>query len=107
MLVLHSKYPFDPDRRERALELVEEMVSESRAEEGILGYDAAVEVGNPDVVHFFDRYEDAAALEAHGERDHVQRFAAELPDLLAAEPEITRFVVESASDLDPGVDLDD
>ena len=46
---------------------------------------------------FFERYEDEAAFDAHAETDHFQEFAAALPDLLAGEPEITRYDVDTAS----------
>jgi quinol monooxygenase YgiN len=107
MLVLHSKYTLDPDNRERALELIEDLVAASREEDGVLGYDAAIEVGNPDVVHFFDQYRDEAALGEHAAADHVERFERELPALLAAEPEITQFTVESRAELDAEVGVDD
>jgi len=105
MIVLHSKYRFKPERRERALELVDKMVAESRQEEGVVDYVAAVDHDDHAVVHFFDQYEDSAALAEHGKKDHVQQFSSELPELLATEPEITQFHVEKRSALDPGIEL--
>lgn len=54
----------------------------------------------PNVVRFFEQYEDNAAFEAHSETDQVQRFEAALPDLLAGESEVRRFEVESATELE-------
>jgi quinol monooxygenase YgiN len=51
-------------------------------------------------VRFFEQYEDENAFEAHTQTDHFQEFEAALPDLLAGEPEILRFDVESAIELD-------
>nr|WP_280584957.1 hypothetical protein [Halorubrum sp. Boch-26] len=44
--------------------------------------------------------EDEAAFEAHSETDHFRKFEAALPDLLAGEPEVTRFEVDSAAETD-------
>jgi quinol monooxygenase YgiN len=106
MIVLHSKYEFRPEQRDLAVELIAGMVDESRAEDGVIGYEATVDLRDPNVIHFFDQYEDGATLEAHSQKEHVERFAAELPDLLASEPVITQFRVESRSELDPQIDLD-
>lgn len=105
MIVLHSKYRFKSERRERALELVDKMVAESRQEDGVVDYVAALDHDNHAVVHFFDQYEDSAALAEHAKQGHVQQFSGELPELLAAEPEITQFHVETRSELDPEIEL--
>jgi hypothetical protein len=36
----------------------------------------------------------------HAESDRFERFETELPELLAGEPEVTRFAVESATDVE-------
>lgn len=53
-----------------------------------------------DTVRFVERYEDADAFEAHTETEHFGAFEAALPDLLAGEPEVLRFEVESATELE-------
>ncbi len=100
MIVVHASFPLDPDSREEALELVDELVDESQQEDGIIDYRAATDVSDPNVVRFFEQYEDEAALGAHSQADHFQEFSAALPDLLAGEPTVTRFDVESAEDVD-------
>ncbi|MDS0474330.1 putative quinol monooxygenase [Natrinema sp. 1APR25-10V2] len=100
MIVVHASFPLDPDSREEALELVDDLVDESQREDGIIDYRAATDVSDPNVVRFFEQYEDEAALGAHGQADHFQEFSAALPDLLAGEPTVTRFDVESAEDVD-------
>ncbi|MFB6197895.1 MAG: putative quinol monooxygenase, partial [Halobacteriaceae archaeon] len=52
------------------------------------------------VVRFFEQYEDEAAFEAHTQTDHFQEFEAALPNLLDGEPEVLKFDVESATELD-------
>jgi len=100
MIVLHATFPIDPDERERALELIEDLVTQSRQEEGMIDYRATTDVEDPNVIRFFEQYEDEAAFEAHTQTEHFQKLEEALPDLLAGEPEVMRFEVESATELD-------
>jgi quinol monooxygenase YgiN len=100
MLVVHASFPIDPDRRDEALELIEDLVAESQTEDGIVDYRATTDVTEPNVVRFLERYEDAAAFESHTQTDHFREFEAALPDLLAGEPEVIRFDVDAATELE-------
>ena len=97
MLVIHATFPIDPDSRDEALELVQDLAADSREEDGVVDYRVTTDVEDPNVFRFFERYEDEAAFGAHAETDHFETFEEALPDLLAGEPEVTRFDVESAS----------
>jgi quinol monooxygenase YgiN len=97
MLVIHATFPVEPDSHEAALELSRELAERSRAEDGTIDYRVTTDVEDENVFRFFERYEDEAAFDAHAETDHFQEFAAALPDLLAGEPEITRYDVDTAS----------
>jgi quinol monooxygenase YgiN len=100
MLVLHASFPIDPDRREEALDIIDTLVDKSNEKDGMIAYRAAVDVQDEKTIRFFEEYEDEAAYEAHGETDHLREFKAELPDLLAGEPEVRRFEVSEATDLE-------
>jgi len=100
MIVIHAVFPIDPEKRGEALDLVEELVEQSNREDGTIEYRATTDVSDPNLLRFFEQYEDEAAFEAHGETDHFREFEAALPDLLAGEPSVTRFEVESATDLE-------
>ena len=100
MILVHATFPIDPAEREAALELIEDLVEQSRAEPGTIDYRAATDVSEPNVVRFIERYEDADAFEAHTETEHFRAFEAALPDLLDSEPEVLRFEVESVTELD-------
>ena len=101
MIVIHASMPLDPEKRDEALDHIEELAGTVRAEEeGTLEYRATTDVEEPNVVRFFERYEDEAALGAHSQTDHYQEFAEMLPEWLAGEPEVIRFDVEEMSELD-------
>ena len=100
MIVVHATMPLDPDEREDALEQIEELVEHSQDEPGTIEYRAATDVDDPNLVRFFERYEDEAALDAHTQTEHFRAFGAKLPGLLAGRPEITRFEVDSVTDVE-------
>jgi len=97
MLVVHATFPIDPDRREDARELIHELATSSRAEDGVLEYRVATDIDDENRFRFFEQYEDEAAFGAHAETEHFERFATALPDLLAGEPSVTRFDIDSTT----------
>lgn len=100
MILVHATFPLDPAKREEALETIEDLVEQSQAEAGTIEYRAAMDVSEPNTARFVERYEDADAFETHTETEHFEAFEAALPDLLAGEPEVLRFEVESATELE-------
>ena len=101
MIVIHASMPLNPEHREEALDHIEDLAETVRAEEeGTLEYRATTDVEDPNVVRFFERYEDEGALGAHSQTDHYQAFAEMLPEWLAGEPTVVRFDVDEMAELD-------
>jgi quinol monooxygenase YgiN len=100
MLVVHAEFPIDPEKREEALELIRELAEHSRAEDGVIDYQVATDIDNPNLFRFTEQYEDEAAFGAHAESDHFGTFESALPELLAGEPSATRYDVDSASEVE-------
>ena len=100
MILVHATFPIDPAKRAEALELIEDLVAQSQAEAGTIDYRAATDVSEPNVVRFLERYEDTDAFESHTGTEHFRAFEEALPDLLDGEPEVLRFEVESATELE-------
>jgi quinol monooxygenase YgiN len=100
MIVLHASFPIDPDRHEEARDLAADLVERSNREDGMIEYRAAFDVTDPHTLRFFEQYEDAEAFEAHTETAHFQRFEERIPDLLAGDPQVVRFEVNDATELD-------
>ena len=63
-----------------------EMVRASRAEDGCLDYAFARDLADPDTLILFERWRDAAALEAHDKTAHM----AEFQKVMAANPPVSR-----------------
>lgn len=100
MIVVHATFPVKPDERDRVLEHIKELEQHTREEEGVIEYDAATDVEDPNLVRFTERYEDEAALGAHTQTDHFTEFAAMLPEVLDGEPEIMQYTVSEATELE-------
>ena len=98
--MLHAVFPIDPEKRDEALGLIADLAENSRAEPGMIDYRPATDVDDPNVIRFFEQYEDEAAFEAHSQTDHFQEFEAALLDPLAGEPEVTRFEVDSTAEME-------
>lgn len=94
MLVIHARVPLDPDSRDDALEMIESLADRARMEEGTIDYRATTEIGEQNVVHFFERYEDEAAWNTHGETEHYGAFERALPQIVDGEITVERYDVD-------------
>jgi len=72
--------------REHALGLLDGLVGHSRPEPGIMEYHAVIDVGDQTTILLIEEFEDQAAYRHHGATDHVTKFEAGLPELLAGDP---------------------
>jgi quinol monooxygenase YgiN len=100
MLVVHATVPVKEESREEALEAATTVAEESRKEEGVVDYRAAVDVDDKNLLRFFEQYEDEAAFGAHASSDHFAEFASKLPNFLDGEPKLTRFEVSGSSEVE-------
>lgn len=66
----------------------------------MIDYRAAVDVQDENALRFIERYEDGNAFKSHVGTEHFQAFESKLPELLAGEPEVTRFEVSDATELE-------
>lgn len=53
-------------------------IEATRAEEGCDHYSYGVDVSDPNLLHISERWRDEAAIDAHMQAGHMQRFKAEL-----------------------------
>ncbi|MEF8808721.1 putative quinol monooxygenase [Natronomonas sp.] len=95
MIVMHAELPVAPDSREEALERVEELAVESRAEDGVIDYRVTTDIEDTDTIRVIEQYEDDDAVETHMSSDHFEAFQAAIASCLAGEPELYRFDVDS------------
>ncbi|WP_313691638.1 putative quinol monooxygenase [Halorarum halobium] len=91
MFVVHTSIPIDPERREEAIAHVASMVEDSRAEDGTVRYRAMEDLTEPNVVRFFEQYEDVAAAERHTNSERYREFVEALPAFSSGALETIQF----------------
>ena len=81
-----------PGKRDEVLKAFRANVPNVRAEKGCIEYGAAIDLEpgpkfqtryGADVIVVIEKWEDAAALEAHARAPHMAAYAAQVKDLLA------------------------
>lgn len=96
MLVVRFKVSCKPDKTEALRAAFEAVVAPSRIVEGVLNFDIARDITDPNSFIATEVFVDRAALDRQEALPQVQRVIALLPDFLAAEPEATLYEVSSS-----------
>lgn len=69
--------------------ILQQLVAETRTEEGCLIYDAHQSATDPEVFMFYETWENRDCLERHSETSHIEAFRRQAADFLAEPSEIT------------------
>jgi quinol monooxygenase YgiN len=96
MIVVRFKVQCWPERTEQVMAAFEEVISPSRVLKGVISFDIARDLANPDSFIATEVFEDRAALERQESLPEVGKTLAVLEESLAAEPEATIFHVSSS-----------
>jgi quinol monooxygenase YgiN len=91
MVILRFKIHSKPDKRDELMAALAEIISPARATEGVINFDIARVLLDPDAFIATAVYEDGPALERQESLAEVGRVMAMLPESLAAPPERTIF----------------
>jgi quinol monooxygenase YgiN len=91
MVILRFKLRSKPDKSDDLMAALADIITPARATEGVIQFDIARVLRDPD--HFIATaiYEDGAALERQESLPEVHRVMAMLPESLVAPPERTIF----------------
>ncbi|WP_435185771.1 putative quinol monooxygenase [Halobellus sp. EA9] len=100
MIVKHSEVPVEPETREEAIELLEALAADSRAEEGVIKYRVTADLEDPNTIRIFEQYRDQAAADAHEESDHLAAFERAFEPHLAGRSTLHSFDVRSKTTTD-------
>jgi quinol monooxygenase YgiN len=82
--VLKSKEEFT----DKVKGLLENLVENSRKEEGCIKYDLHQDVVNPNVFVFHEVWKNKAIFDGHNSQEYVKHFFGLAPDLLSDKPQI-------------------
>jgi quinol monooxygenase YgiN len=96
MIVVRFKVKCKAEKAEELRAAFEAVVAPSRIVEGVLNFDIARDITDPNSFIATEVFADRAALERQESLPEVQKVIALLPNVLAAEPEATIFNVSSS-----------
>jgi quinol monooxygenase YgiN len=91
MIILRFKVHCQPDKTDELMAALSEIVDPARATEGVLSFDIARDLLDPDSFIATGVYEDYAALKQQESLPQVDTVMAMLPPSLEAPPERTVF----------------
>jgi quinol monooxygenase YgiN len=98
MIVLRFKVQCKPEKIEEALPAFNGVIAPSRKVEGVINFDIARDLGDPNSIIAVEVFEDHAARERQETLPEVGTVMGLLPEALAAPPEATVFEVSSSAD---------
>jgi quinol monooxygenase YgiN len=96
MLVVRFKITCQPGKAAAVREALAKVVAPSRATAGVVSFDIAQDLIDPDSFIATEVFEDRAALDRQEQLAEVAAVLSLLPDSVASEPEATMFHVSSS-----------
>ena len=96
MIVVRFKAKCKPEKTKQALAVFQEVISPSRAVDGVVSFDIGRDLNDPDCIIATEVFTDRAALARQELLPVVQKTIGMLPEFLAGEPEATVFNVSSS-----------
>lgn len=88
MRIIIAELKAAPGMRAQLLELLDGMLAPSRAEAGCISYRYFVSSEDPDLIHFFEEWQDQASIEEHFATDHFRDLGVRIPNLIISGPDI-------------------
>ena len=96
MIVVRFMVQCRPEKTEQVKAAFEQVIAPSRAVEGVISFDIARDLADPDSFIATEVFEDRSALERQESLPEVAKTLTVLEESLAAEPEATIFHVSSS-----------
>jgi quinol monooxygenase YgiN len=100
MIIQLVKVSIRPERRERWLKLLREMVVPTRSEPGCVAFRIAEDVESPNTFHLVEQWADIEAQYEHFRNPRFGALMGALEDVLAGPPEVTIHTVASTQTMD-------
>ena len=87
MLKVVAKNELKDGTKDKALEMLEEMIELTRQEDGCISYVLFEDINNPNIITFIEAWEDEDKLKAHMNSEHFKRIIPQVNKLkLELEP---------------------
>lgn len=99
MIIVAGTVRIDPAKRASAHDIMQMVITESRKEDGCIGYSYGVDVLDPGLVHVYEVWRDKEALQAHFKTPHLDKWRAAWPFFGITDRKLQMIEVASASPL--------
>jgi quinol monooxygenase YgiN len=96
MIVVRFRMQCQPGKTERVMASLKEVIAPSREVDGVISFDIARDIADPDAFIATEVFEDRAALDRQESLPEVAKVMAIFQESLVAEPEATIFHVSSS-----------
>jgi quinol monooxygenase YgiN len=96
MIVVRFKVQSQPEKAEQVKAALEKVIAPSRALDGVISFDIARDLADPNSFIATEVFEDRTALDRQESQAEVANALAVLEQSLAAQPEATVFHVSSS-----------
>lgn len=73
MITIVAQNVFKDNSLEIVMPMLEELIEESRKEDGCIKYDLYQDTKNPSMLTFIEEWRDLEAIDAHNQTDHFTR----------------------------------
>ncbi len=91
MIIVYGSVESLPEQREQVLRMCREHVARSRQEPGCITHQAHVDIDNPNLIVFYEQWEDMAALQTHFSVSESGAFVTAVTAMAASAPQLKMF----------------
>jgi quinol monooxygenase YgiN len=95
MLVIAGHFRIDPAKQPLAEAAARDMMQATRREPGCIAYVFSSDLSEPGLLHLFEQWESAAALEAHFVAPHMATFQRLVGGFGVKESKVERYEIAS------------
>ena len=81
MLKVVSRRTIKPENLEEVIEMYEEMIEETRKENGCISYEFFQDMNEPNTVAMIEEWEDQECFDAHSQTPHFKKIIPQVGDL--------------------------
>lgn len=99
MIVVSGTAKIQPEKREQAIELFQRLTRETVKEDGNISYRFYVDIEDENVFRVFEEWQSQEAIDTHFATEHMAELNRELPQMVAAAPELTRYEIADSAPL--------
>lgn len=99
MIVVSGTAQIQAEKREQAVALFQRLMRETVKEQGNISYRFYADIEDENVFRVFEEWQSQDAIDAHFATEHMAELNRELPGLVAAAPELTRYEIADSAPL--------